>query len=113
MVPGNRVRNDLRNHSIVGAFRRSNDLLRARRRVIDPIPGAIETTLKFGRVFAQVVQQSRERRGVRRPKLCAARPRRLRNRTQMLGQRLPMLLPAFLQRVRVKDAMTFDQWWPA
>ena len=46
MVLGDGVRNDIRNNLIVGLRRRSDGLLRARGRVIDPFPGAIETSLK-------------------------------------------------------------------
>ena len=87
----------------------SHRLLRARRRVIHLFARAFEPALEGQRILAEVVHEARERGRVPRPEFLAPCAGRVRDRDQMLGQRLPKPLFAVLKRVRVEDAVPFPR----
>jgi hypothetical protein len=102
MMCGDRMRDDVRDHSVVGRGRQALDLLRAGRRMIHPVADAVEAPLEGGRMFFEIMKKARERGRPRRTELRAARPRGFRHGAQALGDGLPLPLVAVSKRMRVE-----------
>ena len=109
MMPSYGVRKNLRDQSIVRHRGELHGQLRARRRMVHLQRGAFETALKGRRIFAKIVNETRERGRVLRAEFCRALARPLCDGTQVFGQRLPTLLISPLKRVRKKRALSFRQ----
>ncbi len=108
-MPSHGVRENLRDQSVVRLRGKLHGQLRACCRMVHLQTGAFETALEGRRIFAQIVNEARERGRVLRAEFCGPFARPLCDRMQVFGQRLPTLLVMVLKRVRKKRALSFGQ----
>ena len=92
MMPGNRIRDQFGDKPVIGlrCFRQLLHDGRAGGRMIDPLLGTGEPSLKRRRIFPEIMQQARQQRCFRCAEFGAAAPRSVSHFCEVIGQLLPV-----------------------